>query len=820
MCPIEIRYQANGGDVVGAGTSLDNSIPRFDGTIGTDLQPTDIIIEDTTYNIDRGTNNTTLSIGATNANVINIGRSGCTVNILGSTNYIQTTNTQVSDTLLTLNKGGVAASAIASGIEFEEDSLITAYIKTSADRNSFEIKAPNANGIVTISPGSTNFTIDNTIVKSSTTTSNDNRIARYDSTSGRLIQESNVTIDDSGNTSGIDDLNISGTATIGSLSGVVKAATGVLSASTILNADIDNSAGITLSKLAAVTSDRVLVSDGSGIISASSTTTTTLGYLDATSSIQNQLNSKVSDTGDTMTGALVIDGSSDTNQLRVQGNGTQTNDIAVFENSAGDDYFTVQGNGNVSLGKSATTSKLFVVGNSQGDILTSGSEVFGLTIQQQMYTTAGDSAGLGTTLEFRAADAFGDTWTNAVIAGSDPVNGTYAGAIRFYINSGNASNSSANGRTKAASLFEAMRIRGDGRVGIGNIAPTAKLMIDGSADEVQLLVQGHSTQNNNIILIEKSDGTDLLTVSNNGATAIAGNVTTSQHYYSPVNDGTNFDEGDPTYSFTGDSDTGMYSEGANQINFATGGTERLRITSTGAIEVNSSSTSIFQSTTNNTSGNPAISARNLASAGSNTVALDLVFTNAGDMTNSRFVQFKDSDGTIGTITVASATTIAYNTSSDKRLKENFTDYEALPILNEIQSIKFNWIKDKKVNHGVIAQQLYEVFPEAVTVGGLDPKKDPWQVDPSKMVPLLIKSIQELDAKIEKKKIEKLLYEPTWSELRRSEYEKYCDPYLNEAICENMQGRPKKLQLLLLKREEIRSKYPNPNAKEKGDSEWL
>jgi hypothetical protein len=64
-------------------------------------------------------------------------------------------------------------------------------------------------------------------------------------------------------------------------------------ASSIVNADVSNSAAIALSKLATVTASRVLVSDGSGLVSASSITSTTLGFLDVTSSVQTQLNTKV-----------------------------------------------------------------------------------------------------------------------------------------------------------------------------------------------------------------------------------------------------------------------------------------------------------------------------------------------------------------------------------------------------------------------------------------------------------------------------------------------------------------------------------------------
>lgn len=46
---------------------------------------------------------------------------------------------------------------------------------------------------------------------------------------------------------------------------------------------------------------------------------------------------------------------------------------------------------------------------------------------------------------------------------------------------------------------------------------TGLFNIDGRADEVQFWAQGHSTQTNPIVLIEKSDGTDILTVANTGS---------------------------------------------------------------------------------------------------------------------------------------------------------------------------------------------------------------------------------------------------------------------------------------------------------------
>lgn len=102
----------------------------------------------------------TLSLGVNNADVINIGRSGAIVNIIGTTNFNNVTNYQVSDKNITLNKGGSTGSGSASGLEIEENSLITGYNQTSADRNSWELKAPNTAGIATITPGASGITLD------------------------------------------------------------------------------------------------------------------------------------------------------------------------------------------------------------------------------------------------------------------------------------------------------------------------------------------------------------------------------------------------------------------------------------------------------------------------------------------------------------------------------------------------------------------------------------------------------------------------------------------------------------------------------------
>lgn len=60
----------------------------------------------------------------------------------------------------------------------------------------------------------------------------------------------------------------------------------------ITNTHVAAGAAIALSKLATLTASRALVSDGSGVISVSTVTSATLAFLDATSSVQTQLNGK------------------------------------------------------------------------------------------------------------------------------------------------------------------------------------------------------------------------------------------------------------------------------------------------------------------------------------------------------------------------------------------------------------------------------------------------------------------------------------------------------------------------------------------------
>lgn len=102
--------------------------------------------------------------------IINIGLSGGVINLLGTTTYIDTENTQIKDALITLNNGGSNISAINSGIEIEGTSnIIVASLKldnnldfiidsTNDKLTCSNITCTNISGIVSISATNANIT--------------------------------------------------------------------------------------------------------------------------------------------------------------------------------------------------------------------------------------------------------------------------------------------------------------------------------------------------------------------------------------------------------------------------------------------------------------------------------------------------------------------------------------------------------------------------------------------------------------------------------------------------------------------------------------
>jgi hypothetical protein len=172
-------------------------------------------------------------------------------------------------------------------------------------------------------------------------------------------------------------------------------------------------------------------------------------------------------------------------------------------------------------------------------------------------------------------------------------------------------------------------------------------------------------------------------------------------------------------------DSGMHME------FKTANTERMRITATGntlmglTSDYYSAKLAVGQS-----GGNPAIACRTTNTSG--TVAL-VLFTDG----NSQDC------GSIDVNTTANTTN--YGTSSDQRLKENIVDAPSGNI-DDVRVRSFDWKSSgHHQTYGLVAQELVDVAPEAVSQGKKE--EDTWKIDYSKLVPMMIKEIQDLKAEV-------------------------------------------------------------------------
>ncbi len=125
-------------------------------------------------------------------------------------------------------------------------------------------------------------------------------------------------------------------------------------------------------------------------------------------------------------------------------------------------------------------------------------------------------------------------------------------------------------------------------------------------------------------------------------------------------------------------------------------------------------------------------------------------------------EFRIGGALVGSI-ITNGTTTSFNTTSDERLKENIvsTAYGLSDVMKlKVYNYHYKTDKSQTQSTGFLAQELYKIYPQAVTVGGENEKTDPWQVDYSKLTPVLVKAIQDQQAQIDaqQKQINNLLLE--------------------------------------------------------------
>jgi hypothetical protein len=193
------------------------------------------------------------------------------------------------------------------------------------------------------------------------------------------------------------------------------------------------------------------------------------------------------------------------------------------------------------------------------------------------------------------------------------------------------------------------------------------------------------------------------------------------------------------------------SDGATISNFKTDGTSGI---------IDSAASTIFQINTTeamriDSSGyvlagvTSALNASRFSvSQGSASNAMFVATAGAGN----RAIGFINSSTFVGDI-VTSISSVAYNTSSDYRLKENIAPMTgALATVSALKPVIYKWKVDGSNGQGFIAHELQAVVPDCVTgkKDAVDEEGNPkYQgIDTSFLVATLTAAIQELNAKVD------------------------------------------------------------------------
>jgi len=166
------------------------------------------------------------------------------------------------------------------------------------------------------------------------------------------------------------------------------------------------------------------------------------------------------------------------------------------------------------------------------------------------------------------------------------------------------------------------------------------------------------------------------------------------------------------------------------LGFVVNGSEKGRFDSSGNLLVGTTSTSFTNS--NSIAIAASIGAQNIQHVN-------------GTASGNNYLAFVYNATGIGSVTQSGTTAVLYNTTSDQRLKTNIVDAPQGNI-DQIKVRSFDWIADgSHQTYGMVAQELLEVAPYAVHQP--ENPDEMMGVDYSKLVPMMIKEIQDLKKEI-------------------------------------------------------------------------
>jgi len=276
----------------------------------------------------------------------------------------------------------------------------------------------------------------------------------------------------------------------------------------------------------------------------------------------------------------------------------------------------------------------------------------------------------------------------------------------------------------------AITIDSSERVGIGTSVNSLFNAVGGVA---KLAVTGESSSTN---ILGNTDAS--IAIINTDQTA---NNTAGLHFARADTDDTpNYAGASIVAQFPDAQVTGQYPKG--ELAFLTSTTanaapsEKMRIDAAGVLSVGGT--------------NATAKFNVVGQGGSNVQVQNNIATGTGGMVQIGFI---NDNGLVGSIQTSGSAT-SYVTSSDYRLKENISyNWEATTRLKQLKPARFNFIADADTTvDGFLAHEAQAVVPESVT-GTKDEVDDDGNpvmqgIDQSKIVPLLVKSLQEAITMIE------------------------------------------------------------------------